>query len=333
MRALFIGGTGTISSAISRLAIDLGWDLTLLNRGSHNDRLPQGAAQLLADINDEAVVADLLKDKYYDVVVDFIAFTPDHVERDLRLFSGRCGQYIFISSASAYQKPPLSFPVIESTPLANPYWQYSRDKIACEDILVEAYRAKGFPATIVRPSHTYSDWSLPLAIRGKGPWQTILRMQQEKPVLVIGDGTSLWTVTHSNDFARGFIGLMGNIHTIGEAFHITSDEALSWNQIYQSIATALGVKANLFHVTSDTLIAHDPALAGPLLGDKSNCAIFDNSKIKRFVPGFKATIRFDQGVRSSLAYLQSQPDLQIVEPDWDEFVEKVIRQESAAREN
>ena len=331
MRALFIGGTGTISSAISRLAVDLGWDLTLLNRGSHSDRLVQGAAQLVADINDEAAVADLLKDEFFDVVVDFIAFVPADVERDIRLFSGRCGQYIFISSASAYQKPPLSFPVTESTPLFNPYWQYSRDKAACEEVLLKAYREKGFPATIVRPSHTYSDWALPLAIRGNGPWQTILRMKQEKPVIVIGDGTSLWTVTHSKDFAKGFIGLMGNIHTIGEAFHITSDEALTWNQIYECIAAALGVKANLFHVTSDSLIAHDPDLAGPLLGDKSNCAIFDNSKIKRFVPGFAATIRFDQGVRSTLAYLESQPALQLEDPKWDAFVEKVIRLENVCR--
>ena len=334
MRALFIGGTGTISTAISHQLVELGWDLTLLNRGTHAERLPRGVALLTGDIGNEEKISQLLEGQWFDVIVDFIAFVPDQVRRDIRLFQGRCSQFIFISSASAYQKPPSSYLITESTPLANPYWQYSRDKIACEDILMDAYRENGFPVTIVRPSHTYGDWSVPLAIHGKnGPWQTLLRMKAGKPVLVFGDGTSLWTVTHSRDFARGFIGLMGNVHAIGEAIHITSDEALTWNQIYQCIGLALDVTPNLYHIAADALVARDPAQLGPLIGDKCNSVVFDNSKLKRLVPGFHAQIRFDQGIRSTLAYLEEHPDLQRPDPDWDAWTERVIREDSACRGN
>ncbi|NLM76499.1 MAG: SDR family oxidoreductase [Ruminococcaceae bacterium] len=332
MRALFIGGTGTISTAVSHLLVEQGWDLTLLNRGTHAERLPAGVSLLTGDIGNEEKIQQLLAGQWFDVIVDFIAFVPDQVRRDIRLFQGRCSQYIFISSASAYQKPPTSYLITESTPLTNPYWQYSQDKIACEDILMSAYRESGFPVTIVRPSHTYGDWSIPLSIHGKqGPWQTILRMQQGKPVIVVGDGTSLWTVTHSRDFATGFVGLMGNIHAIGEAIHITSDEAMPWNQIYQCIANALDVEANLFHVTADALAARDPALLGPLAGDKSNSVIFDNGKLKRLVPTYAAKIRFDQGIRSTLKYMAGHPELQRPDPDWDAFTERVIREESTFR--
>jgi nucleoside-diphosphate-sugar epimerase len=332
MRALFIGGTGTISTAISHLLVESGWDLTLLNRGTHVERLPRGVSLLTGDIGNEEKISQLLAGQWFDVIVDFIAFVPDQVRRDIRLFQGRCSQYIFISSASAYQKPPSSYLITESTPLANPYWQYSRDKIACEEILTSAYRESAFPVTIVRPSHTYGDWSIPMSIHGKnGPWQTILRMKEGKPVLVIGDGTSLWTVTHSRDFARGFVGLMGNVHAIGEAVHITSDEALPWNQIYQCIATALDVKPNLFHVAADALVARDPAQLGPLTGDKCNSVVFDNSKLKRLVPSYQATIRFDQGIRATLSYFAQHPELQRLDPDWDAFTEQVILEESAYR--
>lgn len=332
MRALFLGGTGTISTAISHLLVEMGWDLTLLNRGLHADRVPAGASLLIGDMGDEEIIRQLLSDQWFDVVVDFIAFVPEHVRRDIRLFQGHCHQYIFISSASVYQKPPMNYFITESTPLSNPYWQYSRDKIACEEILMNAYRESGFPVTIVRPSHTYGDWSIPLPIHGKnGPWQTILRMKEGKGVLVIGDGTSLWTLTHSRDFARGFVGLMGNIHAIGEAVHITSDEALTWNQIFQCIAMALDVRPNLFHVSADAIVERDPAQLGPLIGDKCHSLIFDNSKLKRLVPGYAATIRFDQGIRTTLNYFMAHPELQRPDPEWDAFTDRIIFEESVYR--
>ena len=325
MKALFIGGTGTISTAISQLLVTQGWDLTLLNRGTHQDRLTPGSRNLQGDIADEARIAQLLAGQKYDVVVDFIAYAPEQIRRDIRLFSGRCDQFIFISTASAYQKPPASYLITESTPLDNPFWQYSRDKIACEDVLLREYRGSGFPFTIVRPSHTYGDWTIPLSIHGKhGPWQTIERMKTGRPVPVIGDGTSLWTVTHSRDFARGFAGLMGNSHAIGEAVHITSDEAMPWNQIYQSIGRALGVAPVLYHVASDVLAARDPDFIGPLLGDKAHSAVFDNTKLKRLVPGFNAAIRFDQGIRTTLAYLEDHPELQKPDPAWDAWIDDLI---------
>ncbi|MEA4889810.1 MAG: SDR family oxidoreductase [Clostridiaceae bacterium] len=325
MKALFIGGTGTISTSISQQLTGMGWDLTLLNRGTHPDRLAAGAQLLQGDIQDENQISRLLTGQWFDVVVDFIAFEPEQIRRDIRLFQEHCGQFIFISTASAYQKPPVHYLITESTPLSNPFWKYSQDKIACEDILIQAYREQGFPVTIVRPSHTYGDWSIPLCIHGKnGPWQTIRRMKEGRPVLVAGDGTSFWTITHSRDFARGFIGLMGNVHAVGEAVHITSDEALPWNQIYLTIAQALGVKPNLYHVATDDLVARDLSLAGPLWGDKANSVIFDNTKLKRLVPGYAATIRFDQGIRTTLAYFESHPELQKPDPDWDAWTDAVI---------
>ena len=326
MKALFIGGTGIISTSISQLLPGLGWDLTLLNRGSHQDRAPAGVSIIQGDMQDESRIASLLSGLFFDVIVDFIAFRPEQIERDIRLFAGHCDQYIFISSASAYQKPPASWLITESTPLHNPYWQYSRDKAACEQVLVDAYREKGFPVTIVRPSHTYNEWSMPLAIHGKnGPWQTIRRMKEGKPVIVIGDGTSLWTVTHSLDFAAGFIGLMGNVHALGEAVHITSDEALPWNQIYTSVGLAFGVKPVLFHVATETIVAREPSFAGPLLGDKSNTVVFDNTKLKRLVPGFTAKIRFDQGIRMTAAWFEMHPEAQTADPDWDAWTESMIQ--------
>lgn len=325
MKALFIGGTGTISTAISQLLVAQGWDLTLLNRGTHQDRLTPGSRILQGDIADEVRIAQLLAGQKYDVVVDFIAYVPEQIRRDIRLFSGRCDQFIFISTASAYQKPPASYLITESTPLYNPFWQYSRDKIACEEVLLREYRDSGFPFTIVRPSHTYGDWTIPLSIHGKhGPWQTIERMKTGRPVLVIGDGTSLWTVTHSRDFARGFAGLMGNSHAIGEAVHITSDEAMPWNQIYQSIGRALGVAPVLYHVATDVLAARDPDFIGPLLGDKAHSVVFDNTKLKRLVPGFNAAIRFDQGIRTTLAYLEDHRELQKPDPAWDAWIDDLI---------
>lgn len=323
MKALFIGGTGTISSAISSLAIEKGVELTLLTRSGNG---PEGAERLICDVNDEDRAFSVLKGRSFDVVVDFVAFRPEQVERDIRLFQERTGQYIFISSASTYQKP-LAHPVItESTPLYNPYWQYARDKIACETLLMAAYRSTAFPVTIVRPSHTYGDCSVPVAIHGaQGNWQVLARMLEGKPVIVHGDGLSLWTFTHNTDFARGFYGLMGNPHAIGEAVHITSDETLTWNAAFAAIGRALGVEPILQHISSDLLSALRPELLGTLLGDKANSVIFDNSKIKRLVPGFFATMRFDEGVRRTVEYVRSHPECQKADPEFDAWCDRVIK--------
>ncbi len=326
MKALFIGGTGIISSAISSSLVEQGWELYLINRGNRSERIPAGAKLLKADINDEALINSLIKDKNFDVVADFIAFVPSQVERDIRLFSGKTKQYIFISSASAYQKPLSDFRITESTPLANPYWEYSRNKIACEELLMAEYRNNGFPVTIVRPSHTYDNSSIPLGVHGNnGSWQVIKRMLENKPVIIHGDGSSLWTLTYNTDFANGFIGLMGNIHAIGEAIHITSDESLTWNQIYEIIASVLGVKLNAVHIATDYLASSsDYDFTGSLLGVKSNTVVFDNSKVKRLVPGFNATVRFDQGVRFVLENIFSHPEFQTEDKEFDVWCDTVI---------
>lgn len=331
MKILFIGGTGTISMAISRLLLSQGHTLYLLNRGSRNTGLNGNLIELKADINDEDAVAALLKDLSFDVVADFIAFVPSQLERDYRLFKGKTRQFIYISSASAYQKPLSHYCICEGTPLANPYWEYSRNKIAGEDYLMKLYREEGFPVTIVRPSHTYDERSVPLGVHGeKGSYSIIKRMLAGKPVIIHGDGTSLWTLTHNTDFAKGFVGLMGNIHAIGEAVQITSDETVTWNQIYQIIADALGVKLNAVHVSSEFLDAcSDYDFAGSLLGDKANSVVFDNSKLKRLVPGFAATIRADQGIKNTVDYVLSHPECQREDPEFDDWCDKVV----AAMEN
>ncbi len=335
MKILFIGGTGTISSAISALLAAQGHELYLLNRGNRPDRLPEGAHVLRADIHDEAATTTALQGHEWDVVADFIAFTPADVERDHRLFRGRTWQYVFISSASAYHKPLPDYRISESTSLANPYWEYSRLKIACEEYLMQQYRVEGFPITIVRPSHTYSERSVPLGVHGdKGSWQVLSRMLQGKPVIIHGDGTSLWTMTHSRDFAHAFIGLLGNPHAIGEAVQITSDETLTWNQIYASIARALGVELRAVHVSSEFLDACGGYnLRGTLLGDKAHSVVFDNTKLRRLVPGFTATIRFDQGVQETVDYILTHPDCQTPDPAFDTWCDRIINAlERAKRE-
>ena len=326
MKVLFIGGTGTISMAISRLLLSQGHTLYLLNRGSRNTGLSGDLIELKADINDEAAVAALIPDLKFDVVADFIAFVPEQLERDYRLFREKTKQFIYISSASAYQKPLSDYRINEGTPLANPYWEYSRNKIAGEEYLMKLYREEGFPVTIVRPSHTYDERSIPLGAHGeKGSFSVIKRMLEGKPVIIHGDGTSLWTITHNSDFAKGFVGLMGNIHAIGEAVQITSDESVTWNQIYQIIADALHVKLNAVHVASEFLDAcSDYDFAGSLLGDKANTVVFDNSKLKRLVPGFTATVRADQGIRSTIEYVLSHPECQVEDPEFDDWCDRVI---------
>jgi nucleoside-diphosphate-sugar epimerase len=332
MKALFIGGTGTISGAITRqLSQNPDWELFLLNRGNNNQNLPGNVKVLTGDVGDEEQVRRALDGMTFDVIADFIAFVPEQVERDIRLFAGKTKQYIFISSASAYQKP-LSSPVItESTPLSNPYWKYSREKIECEELLMGEYRKNGFPVTIVRPSHTYGDRSIPVCLHGaQGSWQVLSRMLHGKPVIVPGDGATLWTVTHNSDFAKGFIGLMGNIHAIGEAVHITSDESLTWNQIYKVAADALGVPAKLVHISTDFLTACKPDLEGPLVGDKCNTVLFDNTKLKRLVPDFCATVRFDQGARKTVSYLLSHPEFQVEDTPFEKWCDAVINAHTRA---
>ena len=330
-RALFIGGTGTISTAIvKRLAEELDWEVYVLNRGNRTKVLPEGVKLIKADINDEADVLAKIGDLTFDSVCEFIGFTVSQIERDVRLFKGKTKQYIFTSSASAYHKPSAGYVITEGTTLSNPYWQYSRDKIACEEYLMKQYREEGFPVTIVRPSHTYDERNIPLGVHGKkGFWQVIKRMQEGKPVIIQGDGSSLWTLTWNSDFAVGYTGLMGNRHAIGEAFQITGDETLTWDQIYSTIADALDVKLNAYHVSTDFLRAvgdkYGYDFTGSLLGDKSVSVVFDNTKLKRIVPEMCTKIRFDTGVKIALEYVLAHPDeCQIEDPEFDEWCDKVI---------
>lgn len=331
-KALFIGGTGTISAAITRkLAAEGEWELWLLNRGNRSEAVPAGVQVINADVNDEEDVSGKLQGMLWDCVCDFIGFTPDQVERDWRLFHDTTKQYMYISSASAYQKPCLSPFITEGTPLMNPYWEYSRNKAACEEFLMKKYREEGYPVTIIRPSHTYDDRSVPIGVHGKkGSWQVLKRMLEGKPVIVHGDGTSLWTVTHNSDFAKGFVGLMGNPHAIGNAFQITGDETLTWNQIYATVAEVLGVGFIPYYVASDFLAAvSDYDFTGSLIGDKAASVIFDNSKLKRAVPGFNPTVRFEQGIRGTIANILAHPSLQVEDPEFDAWCDKLI----AALEN
>lgn len=320
MKVLFIGGTGTISTAVSRLAIEKGIELYHLNRGQRATPV-DGVKTLIGDIHQPESLQKALEGQQFDVVVDWIAFKPEDIERDLALFRGKVKQFIFISSASAYQKPVNNHIITESTPLYNPFWEYSRNKIACEDMLMAAYREDGFPMTIVRPSHTY-DFNLPLSI-GSG-YTVPDRMKKGLPVVVHGDGTSLWVVTHSEDFARGFIGLLGNLQAIGHAFHITTDEVLTWNQIYETLADALGVKANIVHISSDFIAQVVPNVAPGLIGDKAHSVVFDNSKIKAFVPEFKAVIPFREGVRRTLAWLEADANRLKINDTVNEEMDKIL---------
>ena len=334
-KILMIGGTGTISSAITRQLAESGHDLWLLNRGTRKNEVPENVKQIATDIDDTDTVLRLLGDEQFDAVCEFIGFLPSQVERDIRLFRGRTKQYVYISSASAYNKPAANHVITEGTSLANPHWEYSRNKIACEELLMREYREQGFPVTIVRPSHTYCERGVPVSVHGlKGSWQVLKRMMEGKQVIVHGDGSSLWTLTWNEDFARGFIGLLGNPKAIGEAFQIMSDEQLTWNQIYECVANALHVSPRLYHVSSDFLATVAPKewdFEGNLLGDKAVTVCFDCTKLKRAVPGFQATTRFDEGVRRCVAYLMAHPELQTEDPEFDAWCDRVIEAQDAAR--
>jgi nucleoside-diphosphate-sugar epimerase len=327
MKILFIGGTGLISSACSDLAAKRGMELYVLNRGVSKKRpLPESATLLQGDINkDENAISKLLADHHFDAVVDWIAFTRVDIERDVRLFRGKTGQFVFISSASVYQKPPQHYIVTEETPLENPFWDYSQNKIACEERLWQAYRQDGFPVTIVRPSLTYGPSQIPLAMGSwEHPYSSVDRMKRGQKVIVHGDGTSLWVFTWNEDFAKGFLGLLGNKAAIGEDFHITSDEVLTWNQAHEEVGRALGVEPHLVHIPSDYLAAFDEHKRGSLIGDKANSLVFDNSKIKRFVPDFECPVPFSEGVRKALSWFEANPDRQTIDHEAGQHWDRII---------
>jgi len=334
MRILFIGGTGNISLACTRMAVERGFEVTVLNRGRRPADLPPGVRSLTLDIEDPGA-ANALSGCSFDAVVNWIAFRPADIERDLRLFQGRTRQYVFISSASVYQKPATHYLITESTPLANPFWEYSRNKIACEERLIQAYRDNGFPATIVRPSHTYGDTQIALAINSWTKSYTVIdRMRRGRKVIVPGDGTSLWVITHNTDFAKGLVGLLGNEQTVGHSFHITTDEVMCWDQFYRVAAAAAGVEPELVHIPSDYLAACVPDSLGTLIGDKAVSVVFDNSKIKRFVPGYCATVPFAQGIRRTLAWFDADPSRKQIDAEanerWDRLIDAYERGKNEA---
>ena len=335
MKILFVGGTGTISMAITRLLAKRGDELYLLNRGSRTSELPENVKVITADIGNEEEAAKKLEGMSFDCVGEFIGFVPSQLERDFRLFNGKTKQFIYISSASAYQKPPKSHIITEETPLENPFWEYSRNKKACEHYLMERYEKDGFPVTIVRPSHTYDERSVPLGVHGNGgSWQVVKRIKEGKPVIIHGDGSSLWTITHNSDFAKGYVGLIGNPKAIGQAFHITSDESVSWNRIYGAIADALGVKLDPYYVSSQMLAALGKGydFTGSLTGDKSNTVEFDNSKLKALVPDFKAEISAEEGIKMTVKNILEHPEFQNEDKEFDNWCDRVIETLEKAKE-
>ena len=325
MKALFIGGTGIISAACVRLAAARGIEVHVLNRGKTAAKLPPDVTSIHADIQQEDHVRDALKDQTFDVVTNFVNFAPADIERDIRLFAGKTAQYIFISSGSAYQTPPVNWRITESTPLHNPHWEYSRNKIACEERLIAEYRRSGFPAVIVRPSLTYGDTLIPLSITSwNQSWSPVDRMLRGKPIIVHGDGTNLSTATHNSDFAKGFIGLFGDVRVLGHAIHITSDEVLSWNQFYQIVADAVGVKPKFVHVASESLVKMNPELDSWIFGGFGHSVVYDNSKIKSLVPDYVATTTFKQGIGQTIEHFQVSPHLRSVDAKFDEWCDRVV---------
>lgn len=347
MKILFIGGTGTISQAITRALVAKGEEVILVNRGNRNTEFEGKVKQIrVRDVNDEEefllAVSNFLESEgadpekpYFDSVCDFIGFHKEQVERDVRIFKGKTRQFMYISSASAYHKPVKDYVITEGTAMANPYWRYSQEKIECEEYLMEQYKNEGFPVTLIRPSHTYDERSVPLGVHGKkGSYQVVKRMLEGKPVIIHGDGTSLWRMTFNEDFAKGFVGLIGNPHAIGEAFHITNEETLTWNQIYEAIANALGVELKPYYVSSAFLAdCGDFDFTGSLIGDKANSVVFDNSKLHRAVPGLNMNIRFEEGIRRTIDYVLSHEECQVEDPEFDAWCDKVIENLEQAKKN
>jgi nucleoside-diphosphate-sugar epimerase len=329
MRILFLGGTGNISIAATRLLAERGVDLTVLNRGQSDVLLPDGVRRIRGDIRDRASVADALRGEEFDVVVDWVAFVPEHVELDIELFGGGISQYVFISSATVYRKPSPFFPLVEEAPLGNPDWKYARDKIACEERLRREHEENGFPATIVRPSHTYGENWIPTALAGQD-YTVVDRMLRGKNVIVHDDGESLWTMTHNTDFARAFAGILGNADAVGESFHITSDEALTWNRITETVAAVAGLEPRIVHIPSDFIAAIDPELGEGLLGDKAHSLVFDNTKIKRFVPDFEAVVPFAEGIARSLAWFDADPARKVVDEERNALLDRIVAAYEAA---
>jgi nucleoside-diphosphate-sugar epimerase len=325
MKVLFIGGTGLISSAVSQLAVQKGIELTLLNRGNKETLVPHGAKVLHGDINNVNEMKALLSGEHFDAVVDFIIFEPAGIERDIELFTGKTNQYIFISTAATYQRPVTQYIIDESTPQHNPGWDYAENKIACEERLIQEYRRNGFPMTIVRPSHTYGPSSIPFAITSWAkPWTIVDRMLRGKAIVVPGDGTSLWTITHNSDFAKGLVGLLGNAQTLGHAFHITSDEVKTWDQYCTIIGQVVGARPKILHIASDAIARFLPDAKGGLLGDTCNSYVLDNSKIKRFVPDYVATTNFETGIRQSIAAFQNHPELMAIDEEFNARIDRLI---------
>ena len=320
-RVLIIGGNGIISAYCSRLAVERGFEVTLLNRGESAMRPPiEGAETIIGDARDAASVRDAVGTRSFDVVANFQAFDPAQVAADIELFTGRAGQYLFISSASTYQKPVAHLPITEATPLRNPFWDYSRAKIACEELLVAAYREHGFPMTIVRPSHTYDPSNVPLI----GGWSAMARIRDGEPIVVHGDGTSLWTLTHSRDFARAFVGLFGNPHALGTPVQITSDESLTWDAIAHLFGVAFGRAPQIVHATSDRIARELPSYGQMLLGDWSHTVQFDNSLIKSLVPGWVATTPFAEGVREMVDWHLADPTRQRADAAYEAAIESLV---------
>ncbi|MBR0463305.1 MAG: NAD-dependent epimerase/dehydratase family protein [Clostridia bacterium] len=324
MKVLIIGGTGIMSTEVTRLALEKGMEVWQVNRGNHPERIPDAVRLLKGSIDDESIQKELSGQRF-DVVMDFVVFKPEQAERDVRLFLGKCGHYLVVTSACIYEKPIRSFPITESARVSSSPWDYAVDKIRCEEVYQKAYRELNFPVTLVRPSHTYCKWALPLALSGRtGGWSVLSRMLKGKPVLMHGDGLTLWTITHARDVAKGMVGLFGNSHAIGEAVHITTDETLSWDDIYASIARVLGVELKLVHVSTEMLCRYFPEEWGHFMGDTAHTAIYDNTKIKRLVPGFAATTSADEGLREAVEYILANPALQKEDPEFDALCDRVV---------
>ena len=325
MKVLFLGGTGCISSAVSKRAVEKGIELYLLNRGKQNEFAPEGARMIAADARDEASLRTALAGMQFDAVVDWIGFVPEHAAMDIRVFEGITKQFIYISSASAYEKPPSKYLITEQTPLDNPYWQYSKDKIACEEIFFAAYKERGFPITVVRPSHTYGCKNLPMPFPGRrSAYSVIARMQAGKPIIVPGDGTSLWVITHNTDFAKAFVALLGNEKAIGEAYQITSDEVLTWNEIVKTAGRAAGVAPKLYHMSTDFITACYPQVYAELVGDKINSVVFDNAKVKAIAPEFICTMPLAEGARLTMEWYDRHPEMKQPDEEWEALCDRLI---------